>query len=333
MKTTFSFAVVTTCLLLSGCAVTGGLVGMAMCGGGYCASDEPEKYQVAGTEGCEYNSISNTEYQVNPEYATSVQVSSMFDPNRKDIYQTPVSGYDDLKTRPFKIVATGVSTVETTNNLRSGSIEYQHVSVDGKLYRRASPYYTKVVTDNCSVYYLEFQPKQIRTFFSKTDGLTINDTDIRSFYGDMLSEIRATATIEYDRFEKLYKVSTPVFDGLLLRGAVKETDGAEIAIQAYTSAMFLDDWGNISRAIDSNGESLSVTVIKNEPDCTGVKYGLGCTLEETVGVNLTREYLERNINGIEIKLAGQKEKIIEIPSGLIKSLLNGLAQAQSQRKS
>ncbi len=322
MKTTFSALAIAACLLLSGCAANGGF-----------AIKTPAKHTVEGSEGCAYSLINSAEYQVIPEFATSIQVNSMFDPNRRDFDQTPVNGYDDLKRRPFKIIATGVDTVETRNDLRSGNIVHKHVSLDGKLYRRASPYYTKVATDNCSVYYLELQPSAIRTFLVKADQQAISDTDIRSFYGGMLAEMNSVATVEYDRFEKLFKVNTPAFDNLLLRGSVKEVDGSEIALQAYTSAVFLDDWGNISRAIDSNGDALTVTVIKKEPDCTGVKYGLGCTLTETLGVNFTREYLERNKNGVEIKLAGQKEKIIEIPGVLIQSLLNGLDQAQSQRKS
>jgi hypothetical protein len=318
---------------ISGCAGggVGGLTGATMCAAGYCASEEPEK--VLSSNGtCEYENIKQAEFRIANGQGAFVKYAALFDKGRKRLYQTPESSYIPLLTQNFKVIGIDAVTVETENAARTG-YNYEDIELGGQLYKLNKSYSTKVLTQNCSVFYLSMSPTDIKLGLELADGSTIPASEYSSFYGSgSLSRLSLNPVVTYDNFEKLYKVETPIFDEMVLRGTVIEATGKEIALQIYTTVSFSGDWANIDRAFSASGDQLTVTRIKSDPDCSGTSLGLPCILNETVGVNLTRQFLERHKSGVEIKLSGQKSTVVYVPGPLIVALVTGLDDAQQKIK-
>ena len=88
-------------------------------------------------------------------------------------------------------------------------------------------------------------------------------------------------------------------------------------IQLYTNLYFIDKWGFVKNAVDTNGVYHDVTKISTDTSCSSS----GCTLTETIGIDLSLDFLKNNQNGFEIKAFGTREKIINVPSVMIKSFL------------
>lgn len=91
-----------------------------------------------------------------------------------------------------------------------------------------------------------------------------------------------------------------------------------IAYQFYISSVFRGDWRFYNSTWDSNGNSLDTTQINRDVSCNG-----GCTFFETVGANITREYLQNvKDTGIKLKISGSAgEEIFQIPADYIKAIL------------
>lgn len=315
-----------TLTFLGGCA--GGVAGVAMCAAGYCATEEPEK-ALSADGACQYQSLAQTEFKVAAGQGDWIKYYVLFDKGRKQTYQTPVTGYNSLLTQPFKVVGTDATTVETENDARVGHYKFEDIELAGRLFKLNKSYYTKVMTQDCSVYYMSMAPRDIKVALTRQEGSTLSNEDFKQFYGGTsLQAISSKATVNYDNFEKHYKVETPIFNDLLLRGTVLKETGLEVALQVYTTVSFSGEWANLDRAFSEDGERLTLTRIASNPDCSGTQFNLPCRLDETVGVNVSREFLEKNRDGVELKLSGQDSTVIYVPGPLIISLLDGLNDAQ-----
>jgi len=318
-----------TLTFLGGCA--GGVAGVAMCAAGYCANEEPEK-NLSADGACQYQSFTQTEFKIAPGQGDWIKYYALFDKGRKRLYQTPASGYNSLLAQPFKVIGTDAVTVETDNAAQT-RYSYEDIELANRLFRLNKSYYTKVMTQDCSVYYLSMTPKDIKVGLTRSDGTKVASDDLKQFYGGTsLQSLPSRASVTYDNFEKHYKVETPIFNDLLLRGTVLRDSGKEVALQVYTTVSFSGEWANLDRAFSEDGERFSLTRITSEPDCSGAKFDLPCWLNETVGVNVSREFLEKHRSGVEIKLSGQRSKVIYVPGPLIVSLLDGLNDAQGRIK-
>jgi hypothetical protein len=95
---------------------------------------------------------------------------------------------------------------------------------------------------------------------------------------------------------------------------------------------FFDKWGFISNALDTDGVSHDVVKISSDTDCSHSDL-LGCKLTETIGVALTEKFLNKYINGFEIKVYGTKEKIIKVSGEAVKGFVSGIEKAKKMAKS
>ncbi|MFX6759143.1 hypothetical protein ABTH30_19840, partial [Acinetobacter baumannii] len=71
-----------------------------------------------------------------------------------------------------------------------------------------------------------------------------------------------------------------------------------------------------------------VVKIDRDADCSN-RY-MDCKLSEIVGVSLSEPFLRKNKNGFELKLKGQQDRIIKVPSDMVVSFLDGLDAAKKK---
>lgn len=90
--------------------------------------------------------------------------------------------------------------------------------------------------------------------------------------------------------------------------------------QIYVEDSFVGDWRFYNSAYDANGNRLNTTLISRDVGCRGSS----CQYVEQLGLEITREYLEKNKEtGIRFKISGKfGENIFFIPSGYIKAFLS-----------
>ena len=138
-----------------------------------------------------------------------------------------------------------------------------------------------------------------------------------------------------DDFQKTVDYSGPNiatgFGGILIIRAWKFEKTNEIKYQIYVADYYDGEWRFYDNAYDSNGERLDTTLISRKvEDCS--RYG--CSHTEHVGLNITKEYLEKNKDsGINFKLSGKAgQAIFFIPGSYVQAILaavNGTPIAQT----
>lgn len=137
--------------------------------------------------------------------------------------------------------------------------------------------------------------------------------------------VKLRMNIEYDEFEKVTTFRGPLVGGIygehgshVYIRAWKKNDS--FTYQLYTVDNFPGDWKFLETAFDSNGIELPTTPISRKVDQCGKN---GCWFYEIVGVDVTREYLEKNMgDGIRYKLRGKAgEAVYSIPPEIIKGFL------------
>jgi hypothetical protein len=132
-------------------------------------------------------------------------------------------------------------------------------------------------------------------------------------------------SIQRDDFKKLVNYKGPNVarewgDFVFIR-AWKNEKTANISYQIYVEDYYSGDWRFYNTAYDSNGERLSTTLISRKVSgCS--RYG--CSYTEHVGLDITREYLEKNKeSGIKFKLSGKAgEEIFSIPGSYVQAILD-----------
>lgn len=131
-------------------------------------------------------------------------------------------------------------------------------------------------------------------------------------------------TTEYDEFRKITSFKAPEIiqtdrNRLLLR-AFKEDSGNTI-YQIYTANMS-NGWVFYNSVYDSDGNKLNFTKISSQVvSCVG---GGRCLVREDIGVNISRDYLEKHQStGIRFKASGRNgESIYFIPGAYIRAFLS-----------
>jgi hypothetical protein len=137
--------------------------------------------------------------------------------------------------------------------------------------------------------------------------------------------VASSVTVQRDDFKKLIRYTGPNAakddgDVLYLRAWKTEKTG-EILYQIYIADYYSGEWRFYNSAYDSNGERLETTLISRDVDrCS--KYG--CSYTEHLGLNITKEYLEKNKgSGINFKLSGKAgEAIFFIPGTYVQAFLS-----------
>lgn len=156
-------------------------------------------------------------------------------------------------------------------------------------------------------------PPKIETVEDKKPKVDIND----------VSSVANFTMVKYDEFEKTTKYTGPNASGneidyLLIRGWKRKS--GIISYQIYVSDYYPLNWHFYNRAFDSNGELLDMVTIDREVEsCHSY-----CSYRETIGLTVTRNYLEKAKNtGIRFKLSGKsgEDAIFSIPAAYIKGFL------------
>lgn len=308
-----------------------------------CQATGPTKYHAPSTNnsatissGCAYDSIEGKSFRLNESFKPYVTNHFFFDPDKVRVRQLDKNHYEALRTQNFKVIETGVVTVEDIKSKQPYLSMYRYFEeeIGGNLYKRDKSFSTKVLTEDCTTYYLHggTSIESLRYSIIASDGSKISDNDVLWLIGDKpLEKLTLKASIEFDRFEKMYKIATPFYNDRLIRGSVNANNHSVSYIQLYIDLIFFDKWGFINNAVDTDGKYHEVTKISMDTDCSNFDI-VGCILTETVGISLYREFLEKHSDGFEIKVFGTKEKIVKVPGIMVKSFLSGLESAIYQSK-
>lgn len=132
-------------------------------------------------------------------------------------------------------------------------------------------------------------------------------------------------SVQHDDFKKITTYKGPnvlydIFDQVFLRAWKSDATGI-ISYQIYVMDYYNDEWRFYNSAYDSNGISLNTTLISRDVfSCS--RYG--CSHKEHLGLNVSREYLEKNqYSGIRFKVSGKAGgEVFFIPGGYIKAFLS-----------
>jgi hypothetical protein len=140
-----------------------------------------------------------------------------------------------------------------------------------------------------------------------------------------VQSIASAISIQRDDINKITNfkgpnISSGILDTVLLRAWKSDEDGG-FSYQIYVIDYYHGDWRIYDTASDSKGNNLVIKL--NSRDVSSCDY-LTCAHQEHLGINVSREYLEKNQeSGIVLKISGKggKETFI-IPSTYIKAFLS-----------
>jgi hypothetical protein len=256
------------------------------------------------------------------------------DPTKVGLDQLDRERYSSLVSGQFKVAETGVVTAEDRNARNPALSEFRYFEdeFEGRVFRRDRSFSTRVVASDCSTFYLygKATKSQLKRGILTAEGSQLTDSQLLELISKQaLEPLNLKARIEYDRFEKRYRVATPEYNKLRLRGTVNES-GNVLLVQLYVDLVFNESWGFVRNAVDTDGRSHGVIRIDTNTDCKTRL--VGCLLTETVGIQLDQAYLESKRGGFEIKAFGAKEKIIKVPGEVVEAFLAGLERAKRQER-
>ena len=145
----------------------------------------------------------------------------------------------------------------------------------------------------------------------------INWNDVQS--------IASAISVQRDDLNKITYFKGPnsssgILDTVLLR-AWRSNEGGGFSYQIYVIDYYHGDWRFYDTASDSKGNNLNITL--SSRDVSSCDY-FTCAHHEHLGLNVSREYLEKNQeNGIVFKVSGKGgEETFIIPSTYIKAFLS-----------
>ncbi|ENU55684.1 hypothetical protein F982_00399 [Acinetobacter baumannii NIPH 1362] len=281
---------------------------------------------------CGYEKLQGSEFSLTDMSKKYVLNSFFVDPN-KDIFagiQRNEKNYESLKNNKFKVVETGVLT--STNEKRLLPTRYSEFVINNKSYVHDRALASKLLTSDCKTYYLSggltLRPESTQFMFLKADGSKADEGSYIELFGSALKQKDTSASVIFDRFEKIVNIKTKDFDNMLLRGTYNPTTKKLLTSQLYLNTSFIGKWGNIQIAYDTDGNTHEVVKIDRDAECSN-RY-MDCKLSEIVGVSLSEPFLRKNKNGFELKLKGQQDRIIKVPSDMVVSFLDGLDAAKKK---
>lgn len=139
--------------------------------------------------------------------------------------------------------------------------------------------------------------------------------------------VASAISVQHDDFKKVTQFkgpnAYPDSTGQLFIRAWKPDDTDTTIYQIYVMDFYYGDWRFYSSAYDSNGSLLDLKEISREiRSCRGGR----CSFEEHVGLNVTREYLDKNQeSGIRFKISGKGgEAVLYIPPGYVTGFLSAV---------
>lgn len=133
--------------------------------------------------------------------------------------------------------------------------------------------------------------------------------------------------VKYDEFKKMTTYTGPnissIYGNQLFIRSWKTDLTGSTAYQIYVQDHYSGDWRFYNSANDSNGIELDTKLLARE---VGYCSQYGCSKDETLGLKISREYLEKNQEtGIRFKVSGKAgEAVFFIPAGYIKGFLSSV---------
>ncbi len=292
-----------------------------------CAGNSPEIYQSGDSKTCTYDKIEGKSFK----YAGESQYTDVYfnyDPNTEYSIEIP-RNYDSIRLYDFKILQTGLITEQGKKTIKSiyQTSRYNEDIIGEYAYKYDSAYSTKVVTQDCKIYYLNWRIlSDYKKIIKNSDNSELNEKDLLTIIGEKpLTKLEFESDIVYDKFTKVNAVTTPYLNNMAIRGNFSNKEVK--FIQLYTNLYFKNKWGFIKNAVDTNGSYHDVTKISTDTSCSSS----GCTLTETIGIDLSLDFLKNNQNGFEIKAFGTSERIINVPSVMVKSFLKAAEIIQKEK--
>lgn len=316
--------------------VTLSLMGCQAAGPGTYSSNA-ESGAIAGSKVCSFEEIPGKSYLIAPSFKRYITNSFFYDSEKETVYQRDKSKFSSLISQEFKVVETGVVTKQDIASRRPflSKYRYRENEIEGTPYVRDKTFSSKLVTEDCSVYYLSgaTAAKSLLSSVVNSDGSEIDEADLLVLYGsEPLQKKEMEAEIEYDRFEKRVKVTTPYYDGMLIRGSIDAKKKSVQFVQLYLNLTFFKKWGFVSNAIDTDGIRHEVVKISSDADCKHSDIG-GCKLTEIVGVDVSEDFLKDHRGGFEMKVFGTKERVVKVSGQMVEGFLSGLQKAMEQVES
>ncbi|MEX5452132.1 hypothetical protein [Stutzerimonas stutzeri] len=136
-------------------------------------------------------------------------------------------------------------------------------------------------------------------------------------------DLRPTIKVNYDEFKKLteYEGSNVATGGDVVFLRAWKPDKSPMVMQIYVMDYYSDEWRFYHSAWDSDGVKLDTTQISRDVGSCS-RYS-GCSHYEHLGLNVTRDYLEKHRQtGVRFKLSGKAgEEVFSIPAAHIDAFL------------
>jgi len=143
------------------------------------------------------------------------------------------------------------------------------------------------------------------------------------------TQVSAQTKVTRDEFKKMTKfegANASPYNRLYLRGW-RDDRTAMITYQVYITSFYSTEWRHYNEAYDSDGNRMDfISIDKKVDSCSGAR---GCYFEETVGLNVTRKYLEdRQDTGIRYKVSGKVGEFTGfLPAAYVKGFLMSVDRA------
>lgn len=293
-----------------------------------CAGNSPEIYQSGDSKTCSFATIEGKAFR----YDGNMDYTHLYFRYNSELEFEPniPYNYDSARLYNFKILQTGLITEHNIKHNRKpifASFRYNEDIIGEYAYKYDSGYSTKIVTADCKIYYLSMSKiSEYQNLIKNSDNTKLSEKDLLNIIGEKpLKKLEFESDITYDKFTKVNAVTTPYLNNMAIRGNFSNKEVK--FIQLYTNLYFIDKWGFVKNAVDTNGVYHDVTKISTDTSCSNT----GCTLTETIGIDLSLDFLKNNQNGFEIKAFGTREKIINVPSVMIKSFLKAAEIIQKEK--
>lgn len=286
---------------------------------------------IAFADECYYSDTEGVEYKVSDKNARYITQDFQAFPDKDAYDQRDLSYYDSLINNSFKVTKTDATTLDSVkyagflSKYRLGD-----VVIDNKAYITDAFYNIQITTSDCKKFYYSPSRKDLKSLqydFIRTDGQTITSKNYFDFLGSAVKKADIKTTSEYDKFEKKTLVKTDYFDRYLIRGMFDKTNKKYSVIQIYLDTTVLTkalaeerSWNNIGIAKDTDSNSHQVVQISRKPDCSDTTL-FGCTLYETIGIDVSEQFLRKHKDGFELKMIGSNTFVKEINGDVVQSFL------------
>lgn len=270
---------------------------------------------------CDFNLIPGTSFT--PTELTKQYITNSFksEPGSYDRQFSNKAYFAPLQTEAFKF------TGKTEPNKYASSYRKENrIEINGKPYVYQADEYAEIATESCKLYWYVRSNyiTNMQRDLNKTDGTDYTLADYQSLLGEKnFHEYTVPpAQVEVDKFKNIIKIRGDYDDGKFFRawGSPKTNKLSSSSVQLYADVKFRSDWAFLDTAYDEDANRRNVTKIDTDTDCN--EYG--CTLTETVGIDIPISYLKTKTNGFEIKVSGKRESILKVKGYQVRQILDGI---------